>query len=141
MAVTTASSRFANYTVRTLEDAPLRVELFEQDRQWVRIHFLAYRVPSKREFQIRHFADATSRDRAHAERWSGTIPHGGWDAIPASAVITKRRHQEKGFYYWVVRLGHVVEDPFRQLELEMMIDRERSTEPAETALGRGGESR
>lgn len=121
-----ARNRYSDYSTEERPDTKHLVHYSDADGGLARMHFRAWRVPSQKLFIIRHFADATPTDRAFAKRWLERMPNGGWEGLPAQHA---RKFWNVTHYVYQVPLGHLVSDPFLQLELEMMIDSTRDVSP------------
>ena len=116
------SSKYSNYTCRVAErDSIGSVKYMDSvdDGAMLRVHYFVVRVPSRREFVIRHFHDATEEDRANVICPSKVARD--FELWEAQGHAYKYRHS-MGHYYWAVAVGRRVDDPLIQLELEMMID-------------------
>lgn len=114
----TTRGKYRDYTVRIGADYPKDV-FYEYDHPTpLRVHYGVIRVPSKKEFIVRNFHDATARDRAEVERELPEIPY-TWAAVERR--IPKQR-AKSGVWFWAWAFGTPTDDPFVQLELEMMID-------------------
>lgn|GEM_PF-3035495 len=115
------NAKYASYTL-IVDEKPSANKVRYEDRgpDVLRVHFQIYRIPSLREFKLMHFVDATESDRARAEAMIPKIP-GLFELWERDGIATKQRHS-KGYYYWSLAVGSFVDDPFLQLELEMMID-------------------
>lgn len=118
----TAQGKYADYTFR-VEETPSVSKVWYEDRgpNVLRVHYQVFRTPSRREFLLRHFVDATASDRAEAQAMIPKIPR-LWERWERDGRARKRRHTTKGYYYWTAPLGTFADDPLVQMELEMMID-------------------
>lgn len=110
-----------NYTFRVGNDIP-RDGWYEQRSagRVLKIHYRAYRVPSKHEFVIRHYAWSTDTERKEGERMLHILPRIFW-LWESDGRAKKRRHQD-GHYFWTAPCGSFLDDPLIQLELEMLIE-------------------
>lgn len=118
---TIAERKYANYTVRIGEDLQRHVTYEESAAgRLMRVHHRISRVPSRQEFVLRHFADATVEDRFDAESRIARIPvtFFNWE----QAGVVYRKKAAAGYWFFYARAGRPVNDPLVQLELEMMID-------------------
>jgi hypothetical protein len=76
------------------------------------------RIPSQRRFVVRHFHDATPSDRAHTMKalfLTGELFY-------EYRHIARRYRRPDGTYGYQLIAGPMPDDPFAQLELEMIID-------------------
>lgn len=116
-------SKYAGYSVRIAQtDSRAHVKYLDDAAtgELLRVHYVVCRVPSRREFVIRHYHDATPEDRARIVRPENVARvFEYWESIGAA----HKRRASKGYYWWGAAGGHLVDDPMVQLELEMMIDR------------------
>lgn len=113
-----ARGKYADYSVHVGADYPKDV-YYEYDHPTpLRLHYGVIRVPSRKEFIVRNFRDATARDRTETERELPKIP------ITFAAVERRipRQRMKNGRWFWAWAFGTPAEDPLVQLELEMMID-------------------
>lgn len=92
-------------------------------RGLMRVHCLATRIPSKREFVIRPFAGATPDERAQDLAFAGRI-HRDFDRAECAGAVGRVLNRESRYWVYVTWPGTPIEDPLIQLELEMMIDLE-----------------
>jgi hypothetical protein len=120
--ITSPTGRF---TRRIGSDLDKRVYVELDDDGCARIHYTVWWIPSRRELLLRHFEDATPRDRRLAEERFNKPQF--WRTIPADAIFEHEGHNSAGDpYRWLqAGLGHYIDDPCVQLELEMMIDAQR----------------
>lgn len=115
-----SATKYADYTVRIGDDLERDV-YYEYDHPTpLRVHYRAYRIPSRKEFVIRNFTGATEQDRAEAERDVPRIPK-MFEWVEHHTDI-RRRKSKSGYWFWAWFFGTPSEDPLIQLELEMMID-------------------
>lgn len=116
----TSIRKYADYTFKVGSDIPRDGWYEQRDAGRVlKIHYRAYRVPSKREFGIRHYAWSTETERAEGVRMLHLLPRIFW-LWESDGRARKRRHPD-GHYYWTAPCGSFLDDPLIQLELEMML--------------------
>ncbi len=119
------SGKYGHYSlVVNTDHGRVLVEQDEDTGRWVRYHCRIFRVPSRREFALRHCVDATEHDRRQAEKALMSMPSGGWARFGDRWL--RRRSSHGNYYVWSVFVGRYIDDPLVQLELEMMIDQSRS---------------
>lgn len=114
------SRKYADYTTRIGADGTFTSFVEEYPEGWAKFYYRIYRVPSRKEFVLRMAADANTRERTHAEKVLAQMPSGAWAKFDPNSWL-KHRAQE-GYWYWKLIGGDNLDDPFVQLELEMMID-------------------
>ncbi len=123
------NTKYDDYTVRVEADLPrdCYYDAAEIDSAiTIKISYKVYRIPSRKEFVVRFFRNATDDDRSRLQ--PDKTPR-CWRAWERQASIARRRHRE-GHWFWSVAVGHRVDDPLVQLELEMMIDLDSRLEAA-----------
>ncbi|WP_100811940.1 MULTISPECIES: hypothetical protein [unclassified Microbacterium] len=113
--------KYRDYTTRIARDATTAAHYVTVDGAAARLHYFIYRVPSRKEFVLRHMAGSTPAERESAERVLALMPDGRWARYRPKCWFKYRT--PAGHYCWRVSLGRFLDDPVVQLELEMMIDR------------------
>lgn len=116
----TRQCAYAGYTIEVDPvDSPSRVRYAEAPNgRLARFTHRIFRIPSQRRFIVRHFQDSTPADRAHTMR--ALILTG--EVFYKNRHISTRSRRSDGTWSYRLISGPWVEDPFAQLELEMMID-------------------
>ncbi|MFJ4255176.1 hypothetical protein [Microbacterium sp. NPDC090003] len=119
-----STAPYADYTVRIGEEFPLDVYYDENLRgELLRIHHRVSRTPSRREFVVRPLRGATSDDRADIEEEIRNLRR-VFRKCDRDGVPSRKWNRAGRFWFFVIYLGSIVNDPLVQLELEMMIDLE-----------------
>ncbi|PCN48001.1 hypothetical protein Csp2054_09005 [Curtobacterium sp. 'Ferrero'] len=110
--------KYAGYEVEFREARAHAVRITEVDGQVGRAVTLYYRIPSLRKFVVYYYADTSARERRLITSWGRALPSGGW----ARHADRWRRRRIAGRSVHVQEIAVLAEDPFAQLELELMID-------------------
>lgn len=113
-------SGYGAYALEVGADARARVRFEHRDVEILKVHFWAFRVPSRRKFIVRHFQDATLEDRIEALRLASRL-HTAFEGWEQSGKTSKRRRSD-GTYCVRAAAGHFIDDPLDRLELEMMLE-------------------
>jgi len=85
--------------------------------------FFVQRIPSQKVFRVYYMANLTPRERRQAEAAAALLPRGYWAEF---RDIWYRKRWPSGRVYFAQTITYAAPDPFAQLELEMLIDLERS---------------
>ena len=115
--------KYADYTVE-FKDGHNPVFLQTIDGIVYRFYATAYRYDDEKRFIVYKKPGTTSKEQAQAERWGRTLPLGWWAEFPDQWF--DRRRKDNGKHFAAQFMGRPCDDPCQQLELEMMIDAERS---------------
>ncbi|RPE75626.1 hypothetical protein EDF28_3571 [Curtobacterium sp. PhB137] len=110
--------KFQGYGVEFREAEAHGVRITEVDGHVGRAVTLYYRIPSLRKFVVYYYAGTTVQERRLITAWGRALPAGGW----ARHIDRWRRRHICGRAVFVQEIALLADDPFAQLELELMID-------------------
>lgn len=85
--------------------------------------FYVQRIPSLKVFRIYYMANLTPGERRRAEAEAALLPQGYWAQF---RDVWERRRWPSGRIYSSQMHCYAAPDPFAQLELELLIDLDRS---------------
>ncbi|WP_282847214.1 hypothetical protein [Microbacterium oxydans] len=86
----------------------------------LKVHCRMFRIPSRREFVVRHFSASTVDERADGQRVLRLLPRlfEHWEADGRA----HRRKNTDGSWYWTAPVGTFLNDPLEHLQLKHSID-------------------
>lgn len=109
-------------------DIPAKVRYDENldKTNLLRLHYRIGRLSDRPGYVLQHYSDATAADRVQALR---QVAQRDLDALfadlKAVGALSRRCVDDRQRWQETAIFGTPVEDPFAQLELEMMIDRDK----------------
>jgi len=109
---------FAGYSVDFREAETHGVRITDVDGRVGRAVTLYYRIPSMNKFVVYYYAGTSPRERRLITALGRELPTGGW----ARHADRWRRRRIAGRTVFVQEIALLADDPFAQLELELMID-------------------
>ena len=115
--------KYSHYTAEVHESVN-KVYFQDTDEGLARFIVTIARIPSTKKFIVYTRIGCSTEDKMFAERLALALPHGEWARVPEH-WFKRRRASGPGYKYLQTR-GGVVGDPLIQLELEMLIDADRS---------------
>lgn len=110
--------KFRGYEVEFREAEAHGVRITDVDGHVGRAVTLYYRVPSLRKFVVYYYAGTSPRERRLITALGRELPNGGW----ARHSDRWRLRRIAGRSVFVQEIALLADDPFAQVELELMID-------------------
>ena len=110
--------KYRGYAVEFREAEAHAVRMTDVDGHVGRAVTLYYRIPSLRKFVVYYYAGTSPRERRLITALGRALPFGEW----ARHVGRWRQRRLCGRSVFVQEIAILAEDPFTQLELELMID-------------------
>lgn len=114
--------RYADHAVELRESVHNTAHATVSDGQVIRWVFQVHRIPSERLFVIWVYQGTTPDEVDRIIRLAETFPRGEWARYPDHWFAGE--YKRSGRKYHKQTRGLVADDPFAQLELEMLIDAE-----------------
>ncbi|WP_159573054.1 hypothetical protein [Curtobacterium sp. 18060] len=110
--------KYRDYTVEFRRAEHRHVHITTVDGHVGRAVALYYRIPSLKKFVVYDYPGTSDRERRQIEQWGLALPSGEWARF---ADVWERR-QILGRVVFTQQIVTFADDPFAQLELELMID-------------------
>jgi hypothetical protein len=112
------AQKYADYSVE-IHESNHPCSIGESDGGPIRIYMRAYRVASKKRFEVFIRKGASLRERRNAVEWGSQLPSGSWAAISAEKWFRCTRAGSAAYWQSV---GTPVADPLLELEIEEFRD-------------------
>ncbi|MFJ3381936.1 hypothetical protein ACIPJ2_16180 [Curtobacterium sp. NPDC090217] len=118
---TAERKKYADYDVqfRDAKSNSVRVGI-DENGEVIRWLFQIHRLPSEKLFVVFIYQGATASEVEEIERVCAALPNGEWARFPGRWWRSRYRSSARVFYRQT--RGFQADDPFTQLELEMLID-------------------
>ncbi|KTR78002.1 hypothetical protein NS234_04865 [Microbacterium oxydans] len=112
--------KYQGYSFRTGDDIDRAPWYEDRGPDVLKIHCRVFRIPSKREFVIRHFSSSTAHERADGQRILTLLPRlfEHWEGDGRA----RRKKSKDGSWFWTAPIGIFLNDPLEHLQLEHSID-------------------
>lgn len=112
--------KYSGYSLAVGNDIERQPWYEDRGPDVLKVHARVFRIPSKREFALRHFSTSTDEERTEGERVLALSPR-LFEVWEADGRARRRRHPA-GYYFWTAPIGSFLDDPLKRLQLEHSID-------------------
>lgn len=110
--------KYADYNV-VIKESERPCSIGEADGGPIRIYLTAYRVPSRKLFEVFIRSNATPNERQDGVMWASRLPSGSWAEVDPFKWFRCKRAGAVAFWQ---SIGRRVADPLLELEVEEFKD-------------------